>query len=572
MKKDLPNKPGCYLFKNNEDFIIYVGKAKNIKKRVASYFAKKQFGKTAKLVSEIKDIAYFVVANETEALILELNLIKKYSPKYNILLRDDKSYPYIELTSEKVPKLRIVRRLNKKKETAHLFGPYPNVYAARKVVNLLNQIYPLPKCQKIPNSACLYYHINQCLGFCINEINFELIKKIEKEIINFLNGNYQAVVLKIKNEMLLASTNLDYEKALELKELLNYIEVVLEKQKVEIKDLIAIDLFGYYFKDNFIALHVAFIRGGKINHFENYLFEVVDLEISSYISQFYQNRVKPNEILIDYETKTLENYLNIKVKKPIKGSKRGLIEMANQNAKLYYDEKIKNLTEKEKTNLELKNLLNLKQLNRIELFDNSTLFGSYSVSAMIVFEQMTPLKKNYRKFKIKEKLDDYDSLKQVIYRRYFRVLFDSLEKPDLIMVDGGIGHVNVTKSVLEKLNLKILVVGIYKNNKHQTEGLVFNNQKIILEKNSQLYRFIALMQEEVHRFTINYHRQIRSKESIKSALDDIPLIGLKSKQKLLKRFGSVGAIKKATDEQLLEIINKKALMNLRKRLGSEINE
>ncbi len=570
--KDLPNEPGCYLFKNKDGFIIYVGKAKNIKKRVATYFAKKQFGKTAKLVSEIKDVAYFVVANETEALILELNLIKKYSPKYNILLRDDKSYPYIELTDEKVPKLRIVRRLHKKKENSILFGPYPNVLAARKVVNLLNRIYPLPKCKKMPKTACLYYHIDQCLGFCINNIDQLPIEKIKKEIVNFLNGNYQVVVLKIKNEMKKASSHLDYEKALELKELLNYIETVLEKQKVEIKDLIAIDVFGYYVKDNFLALHIAFIRGGKINHFENHLFEVVDLEISSYISQFYQNRVKPTEILIDYETKTLEDYLNIKVKKPIKGFKKGLIEMANQNAKSYYDQKIKNLTEKEKINLELKNLLNLKKLNRIELFDNSTLFGSYSVSAMVVFEEMAPLKKNYRKFKINEKLDDYDSLKQVIYRRYFRVLFDNLKKPDLIMVDGGIGHVNAAKSVLEQLSLKILVVGIYKNNRHQTEGLIVNNQKIILEKNSQLYRFIVLMQEEVHRFTINYHRQIRSKGSIKSALDDIPLVGLKSKEKLLKQFGSVKMIKTATDEQLLKIINKNALMNLRNKLGSEKSE
>lgn len=579
--KLLPTKPGCYIMKNKDGLVIYVGKAINIKKRVASYFNKNQFGKTKKLVSEIDDIEYIVVENETEALILELNLIKKYSPKYNILLRDDKSYPYIELTKEKAPRLMVIRRLDKKKQDiSRLYGPYPNVGAARTTVNLLNRIYPLRKCRTYPKKPCLYYHIDQCLAYCVFDIDDKKIGEIEKEIVSFLKGSHKHVSVKIRDEMLLESSKQNYEKAKELKELLDYIEVTLEKQKVEISELIDIDVLGYYTKDDFISIQVFFIRGGKIVESNNSVFELVgDIEdvVVRYVAKFYENKLIPKELLINVEnTSLLESYLNTNVKTPIRGRKKYLVDMAIENAKSNLKNKIETLTiEKNKTenvNNELGNVLKIENLSRIEIFDNSTLFGKFAVSGMVVFEDGRPLKKEYRKFKVEEKHDDYGSLREVIYRRYFRVLMDDLKKPDLIMVDGGVGQVNVAREVINDLNLKIPVVGIKKDDKHRTNALLAFEPLEEVKIDSELFKYISRIQDEVHRFTINYHRQLRSKGSLESILDDIPGIGKVKKEKLLLKYKNINAMREASIEELEAMLTPKVAREFLKQLGSVEND
>ena len=445
----VPNLPGCYQMKNKDGVIIYVGKAKKLKNRLSSYFRGKHTGKTAKLVSEIADFDYVVVGSEKESLILELNLIKKYDPKYNILLRDDKSYPYIELTNEKVPKLQVVRNLNLKKNHTNLYGPYPNVTAARNTVNLLNRIYPLRKCKTMGKKPCLYYYIGECLGYCKKDVDQEKIKEMRAEIIKFLKGDTTAISSKITEEMLEASSKLNFEKAKELKELLDYINITVDHQKVEISDALDRDVFGYYFESGYLSVQVFFLRNGKIVGKHSKIIPTIEEyneELNRYIAKFYESDVlKPKEILVPdiCDTKLLEEFLEVKVIIPQKGTKAEIVKMANANAKENLTREFTLIKRNEErtivANEELKNILKLDKLDRIEIFDNSNLFGNFNVSGMVVFENGMPYKNGYRKFKIPfNKNDDYNTMKEVIYRRYFRVLKDNLVKPDLIIVDAGI--------------------------------------------------------------------------------------------------------------------------------------
>ncbi len=572
----VPHKPGCYLMKNEIGTIIYVGKAKDLKNRLNSYFHSSHTGKTAKLVSEIRDFEYIVVSSETESLILELNLIKKHDPKYNILLRDDKTYPYIELTNEKVPKLQVVRNLHKKKNKTRLFGPYPNSNAARKTVNLLNRIYPLRKCTTYNKRPCLYYHINQCLGYCTHKVSEAKIKEMEKEIIKFLKGDHTSVTSKIKEEIENYSKNMQYEKALELKELLDYINITLVKQKVEINDELDRDIFGYYVDKNYLSIFVFFIRNSKIQNHHHTIIPLIDNEseeLTRYIAKFYENSLLPKEILVPSVTndKLLEDYLNIKVKKPEKGTKKKLIEMANDNAKRELEEKItlllKNEEKQAKANEDLKNILNMEKLERIEIFDNAHLFGTYNVSGMVVFIDGKPAKNEYRKYKISiDKNDDYGTMREVIYRRYFRVLKDNLPRPDLIIVDGGIGQIHAAKEILDAFNMDIKLIGLKKDDKHNTSALLTENEEIEIPKRSELFHYLERMQDEVHNFTINYHKQIRSKGAYASVLDTIPNIGEKRKKELLKKYKSLTNIKNQTPEELQTILPKKVAVELLKNL------
>ena len=574
----LPNSPGCYLMKNKDNVIIYVGKAKNLKKRVSSYFNRTHTGKTAKLVSEIVDFEYIVVESETESLILEINLIKKYDPKYNILLRDDKSYPYIELTNDTSPRLSIVRHLGKKKNKDRLFGPYPNVTAAREVVNLLNRIYPLRKCRTYPKKPCLYYHINECLGYCCYKIEEEKIKQLEHEITEFLKGNYESVEKKLLNEMNDYSNSLEYEKAKEIKELLDYIKITLTKQKIEV-DNIDRDVIGYFEFKGYLSIQIFIIRNGRIQGRISRIIEIVDTiedELTRFIATFYEEVLVPKEIIVPsiVDENILETYLNTKIIKPQKGIKNKLINMANENAEI----KIKNDYEllkkdEEKTflsNEELKKTLNIDKLDRIEIFDNAHLFGTYNVSGMVVFKSGKPAKNEYRKYKISvDKNDDYSTMKEVIYRRYFRVIKDNLEKPDLIIVDGGVGQINIALNVLDILNLNIPVVGLKKDNKHTTEALVASNpiREIKIDKKSNLFYYLERMQDEVHNFTISYHKKIRSKGAISSVLDNIGGIGLKRKEKLLKKYKTISKIKEASIEELDEILPHQVSIKLKEYLN-----
>ena len=576
----VPNLPGCYLMKNKNGVVIYVGKAKKLKNRLSSYFRGTHTGKTAKLVSEIVDFEYIVVGSETESLILEINLIKKYDPKYNILLRDDKSYPYIELTSEDVPRLLIVRNLNRKKNKGRLYGPYPNVYAARQTVNLLNRMYPLRKCSTYNKKPCLYYHINQCLGYCANKIDRKIIKDMEDEIIKFLKGDHTIISNKIKDEMLKESNNLNYEKAKELKELYDYINITLARQKVEVEDNVDRDIFGYFEDKGMLSIQVLFIRGSKIVGRHSKITPIIDEvgdELNRYIVSFYEKGVlKPKEILVPniVDEKILSDVLEIKVKVPQKGLKLKLVDMANENAKISLENEFEMIKKDEKktigANETLSKLLNIEPLDRIEIFDNSNLFGSFNVSGMVVFTNGRPNKNEYRKFKITvDKNDDYGTMKEVIYRRYFRVLRDNLTMPDLIIVDGGIGQINIAKEVIDSLNLNIPVVGLKKDNHHRTEALITSdNEEIKVEHNSDVFFYLERMQDEVHNFTINYHKQLRSKGAIESILDSIEGIGEKRKKELLKKYKTINKLKEIDVKELEEILPTNVAINLKEFLNS----
>ena len=572
----VPNKPGCYQMKNKDGIIIYVGKAKKLRNRLSSYFRGTHTGKTAKLVSEITDFEYIIVSSETESLIMEINLIKKYDPKYNILLRDDKSYPYIELTNDEVPKLSIVRNLNRKKNKEHLYGPYPNVTAARNTVNLLNRIYPLRKCRTFNKKPCLYYHIGECLGYCTHNVPKEKIESMKKDIIRFLNGDHSLITKKINDDIIKESEKLNYENAKELKELLDYITITLAKQKVEIGDMHSIDVFGYYIEKDYLSIQVFFIRGGKIVERHSKIMPLIDeLEsvLTRYIAEFYSKDIlTPKEILLpeNIDVEILQNIIESNIKIPQKGVRKQLVEMANNNAKNALKEKFELIKRDEaktiEANEELKNILKLDKLDRIEIFDNAHLFGTFNVSGMVVFKNGKPSKNDYRKFKItQDKNDDYGTMKEVLYRRYFRVLKDNLEKPDLIIVDGGIGQINVALEIIDSLNMNIPIVGLKKNDKHRTEALIKTKpiEEITIDIKSNLFHYLERMQEEVHNFTINYHRELRSKGSLESILNNIEGIGEKRKEELLKKYKTITKLKELNLKELEEILPNNVAKNLK---------
>ena len=564
----VPHHPGCYLMKNSDGNVIYVGKSKNLKNRLSSYFRSSHTGKTAMLVRDIAKFEYILTSSNLEALLLEINLIKKYNPKYNILLRDDKSYPYIELTNESVPRLVVVRNANIKKNRSHkLFGPYPNVTAARETVDILNRIYPLRKCKTYPKKECLYYHIGECLGYCTHNIDKEVINNMRNEIISFLNGNHEIVTAKIKKSMDNYADKLMFEKAIEYKNMLDYINITLEKQKVELDDNIDRDVIGYYTDGNYLSVQILFIRGGKLLDRKRDIFPMVDTleeELTSYVSNFYdKHKIKPNEVLIPdiLDKELLEEAFDLRVNIPVKGKKKKILDLAFENAKMYFDEQMALVKQddemRDKAINELKELLHLDNLSRIELFDNSNLFGSFNVSGMVVFIMGKPSKNDYRKFKItNDKNDDYGTMREVIYRRYFRVLKDNLEKPDLIIVDGGVGQIHVAREVIESLGLDIPVAGLKKDDTHSTNMLLGLEPltEIMIDKRSNLFMLLTRMQDEVHNFTISYHKNIRSKGALSSILDNIDGIGEVRKNKLLKEYKTITKMKEASTEDLEEIL------------------
>lgn len=578
---NIPNLPGSYQMKNKDGVIIYVGKAKNLHRRVNSYFNRTQTGKTARLVSEIADLSYIVTSSEMEAFLLEINLIKQYNPKYNILLKDDKSYPYIEYIEHPYPKLKVSRYLQiRKKDHKKLFGPYPNAYAARKIVNLLNRLYPLKKCDGNPKKVCLYYHIGECLGYCEKKVSIETQQKMSEEILNFLSGNDKILKDKIEEKIAKYSEALNFELALELKKELDYINIVLDKQKITLQDLTNRDVVGTYFQNGYISVQILFLRNGKIVGGHTDIFPVVEdfqSDMEQYLELFYARHEIPKEILVQSETETdiLKTYFENKIVVPLKGQKKDLVNMAIQNAKINFEQEFEILKKKEDqtegANETLKEILHLPLLDRIDLFDNSNLFGDWSVSCMVVFKNGLPSKNEYRKYKIMyDKNDDYDMMREVIYRRYQRALVEKTELPNLIIVDGGIGQIHACKEVLDSLNLSIKVCGLKKNDKHRTNDLVDGDSLKIIDipKDSPVFHYLTRMQDEVHRFTINYHRTIRSKGSIASVLDNIEGIGEKRKKELIKAFGSVKAMEEASLEVLQKYVPEKVAKILQNYLQS----
>ena len=577
--KTIPHLPGSYQMRNANNNIIYVGKAKDLKKRVNSYFKGNVTGKTAKMVSEVVDFTYITTETEQEAFILELNLIKEYNPKYNILLKDDKSYPYIEYINKPYPKLKVSRYLNiKKKDNKKLFGPYPNAYAARKIVNLINRLYPLKKCEGMPKNVCLYYHIGECLGYCQKKIDKEKLIKIEEEILDFLKGNDKILIDKIKEKINIFSNNLNFEAALDLKKELQFIEVILDKQKVELHDYVNRDVVSYYFNEGLISVQILFVRNGKIvggNNEKFYLISDVYDEVNSYIINFYNRHEIPKEILIEegLNEEILSNILKTKVYIPQKGNKKNLLKMALENAKISLEQEVTIIRNDEartiNANDELRKLLNFKILDRIDAFDNSNLFGSFAVSGMVVFKNGKPNKKEYRKYKVSiDKNDDYNTMKEVIYRRYFRALLEKSEMPDLILVDGGENQIRACKEILNSLNINIKVCGLKKDNHHRTNELIDGDtlNTIEIPRNSDIFHYLTRIQDEVHRFTITYHKTLRDKGSIASVLDNIDGIGKIRKKELIKKYGSIKRMKEASVDDLSKIIPQNVAENLLKYL------
>jgi excinuclease ABC subunit C len=576
--KNIPELPGSYQFKDQKGIVIYVGKAKNLKKRVSSYFTGSHNAKTSRLVRYIEDIEYIITSSELDALLLELNLIKKYNPRYNIMLTDDKTYPYIEITNEKHPKLVVTRKVSKKSK--NFFGPYPNAGAARETAKLLRKIYPLRKCDKLPKQECLYYHMGQCLAPCINKVTQNDYEAIIKEIKQFLKGDIKEVVKNLEDKMYQASENLEFEKALEFKKTINNIKTTTNRQKINLNDMKNRDIIGYYFNEYLISVEIFFIRNGKISARHQKLFEYYDdphLTIENYIAQFYETNIIPREIFVpkELDTEILNQFLNTKITKPLKGDKYKLLKLAVLNAEealkektvVYQREQDRTINSADK----LGELLHIGTPYVIEAFDNSNLFGTDAVSSMVVFVNGKPSRRDYRKYKIKtleNKASDYHTMKEVVYRRYYKVLMENLRKPDLILVDGGLQQINAANEIITDLGLNIPIAGLVKDDKHNTNTLMNQDlQKIEIDKTSNVFHLITRIQDEAHRFAVNFHKQVRSKGVFNTILDEIDGIGDVTKTKLLKKYKTVKFIKLASEDELIELgINKTARENLIRKL------
>jgi len=588
----LPDLPGCYLMKNKNGTIIYVGKAKILKNRVRSYFTGSHDGKTQRLVSEIRDFEYIVTGSNMEALILECNLIKTHSPRYNVLLKDDKTYPYIKITNEPHPRLEVTRRILKDK--AKYFGPYPNAYAAQQTKKLLDRMYPLRKCNVMPKEVCLYYHMGQCLAPCVKEVPQQTYDEMIQEIVSFLNGGHEEIKQELQRKMEEAAEELYFERAKELRDQIRSIDALMEKQKITMNDAKNRDVFGFAVDKGWMCVQILYVRQGKMIERHASVFPFYGEaygDFLSYVTQYYSdNPALPQEILLpemkplkpegqteeeveelasegadegeellDAESgaAALQNWLNVKALVPKRGLKRQMTQMAIDNARVALDEKFRLIERnEERTSGAAENLgvaLGLTDLSRIEAFDNSNIQGTNPVSAMVVFIDGKPAKKEYRKYKIRtvQGSDDVETMREVVRRRYERVLKENLPMPDLIVMDGGKGQMAAAKDVLEnELGLFIPVCGLVKDTKHKTAQLIIGDppEPVNLARDSQEFYLLQRIQDEVHRFAISFHREQRAKSMVVSQLDAIPGVGEKRRKLLLKHFGSLKKIKEASIE------------------------
>lgn len=571
--------PGCYLMKNTDGKVIYVGKARKLKNRVSSYFTGAHNYKTTKLVDHIWDFDYIVTGSEKEALLLEINLIKDYTPEYNIMFMDNTYYPYIELTDENHPRLKIVRKTKNKKNK--YFGPYPDATAARNTFKLLNKLYPLRKCNHVPDKPCLYYSLHQCLGPCINEVDKSQYDEIRKELISFIHGNTKSKIDELTEKMMTASENLQFELAKEYRDLIRSIEYVTAKQNVQFGDYKDRDILGYFIDKGYISIQLFFMREGKLLYHDFNLEPVgedFEEDLIRFLVIYYQTHPEPYELLIpqDVDLELLTEILSCHVLQPQRGDKKSLVEMANKNAKEALEKKflLKEKTD-EKTILpiiELGQKLGIDTPHTIELYDNSNIQGAYAVAGMVVYKDGVPSKKDYRKYKIKtvEGPDDYASMKEVIYRRYYRLLMEQKEMADLIIVDGGLGQIKVAKEVINSLNLSVHICGLSKDDKHSTAMLLDENgNQVPIDTKSPLFFLLTRMQDEVHRYAISFHRQVRSKSLFSSILDEVEGIGEARKKKLLNHFKSVKKMKESSLEELEAVIPKNTAAKLYEVLHKE---
>ena len=561
----VPELPGSYQMKDKDGIIIYVGKAKNLKRRLRSYFTRTVTGKTKVLVENIADFEYIVTSSELESLILEITLIKKYNPKYNVLLKDDKSYPYIEFTSEKYPVLKIVRNPKLKKNKNNLYGPFPNVGSAKRTVNMLNRIYPLRKCDKLKKEVCLYYHLGECLGYCEKKIDADKLATMVTEIKAFLNGDSSFIIERLKEKMNKASNSLNFEKALEYKGMIEDVKITLKNQIIVLNRDYNFDLFNCYQSNNYLSITTFFVRSGTLFGREkkiiNTLSEPADA-LMEYIIKFYEKNLVPKQIIVPnfIDNQLLSSYLGVKVETREKGDIKKLLDLAAENAKIYLEEKEVELTKNEDKRLEaikdLQNLLKVDKVSRMESFDNSHLFGTYYVGGMVVFEDFLPLKEEYRKFKVDiNTKDDLSAMREVVYRRYYRLLMENGKMPDLIVVDGGELQVKVVVDIINELNLPINVIGLKKDAHHKTSKIIDKDLHTIeIDSHSNLFLYLANIQEEVHRYAITYHRTIKNKGMLSSVLELVPGIGEGRRKALLKEFSSLKKIKEASVNELERVL------------------
>ena len=562
----VPELPGSYQMKDKDGIIIYVGKAKNLKRRLKSYFTRTVTGKTKVLVDNIADFEYIVTSNELESLILEITLIKKYNPKYNVLLKDDKSYPYIEFSNEHYPTLKIVRNPKLKKNKNNLYGPFPNVGSAKNMVNMLNRIYPLRKCDKLKKEVCLYYHLGECLGYCEKKVDEAKINEMVSEIKTFLNGDSRFIIQRLHEKMDKASTTLNFEKAIEYKKMIDDINITLKNQIIVLNNKsYNFDLFNYYQSNNYLSISIFFIRGGTLFGREkkiiNNLLDPSET-LLEFIIKYYEKNLLPKEIMVPevIDTELLSSYLGVKVETRSKGDIKKLLDLSYENAKIYLEERESELTKNEDKRKEaindLKKLLKVDKVSRMESFDNSHLFGTYYVGGMVVFNDFLPLKSEYRKFKVDVSVkDDLSAMKEVVYRRYYRLMMDNDTLPDLIVVDGGELQVKVVTDIIDELNLPINVIGLKKDSHHKTCSIINRNlEEIMIDSHSNLFLYLANIQEEVHRFAITYHRTIKNKGMLSSVLEMVPGIGEGRRKALLKEFSSLKKIKEASVEDLEKVL------------------
>ncbi|HDB7816458.1 TPA: excinuclease ABC subunit UvrC [Staphylococcus aureus] len=577
----VPMEPGCYLMKDRNDQVIYVGKAKKLRNRLRSYFTGAHDAKTTRLVGEIRHFEFIVTSSETESLLLELNLIKQYQPRYNILLKDDKSYPFIKITKEKYPRLLVTRTV--KQGTGKYFGPYPNAYSAQETKKLLDRIYPYRKCDKMPDKLCLYYHIGQCLGPCVYDVDLSKYAQMTKEITDFLNGEDKTILKSLEERMLTASESLDFERAKEYRDLIQHIQNLTNKQKIMSSDKTIRDVFGYSVDKGWMCIQVFFIRQGNMIKRDTTMIplqQTEEEEFYTFIGQFYSlnQHILPKEVHVpsNLDKEMIQSVVDTKIVQPARGPKKDMVDLAAHNAKVSLNNKFELISRDESRTIkaieELGTQMGIQTPIRIEAFDNSNIQGVDPVSAMVTFVDGKPDKKNYRKYKIKtvKGPDDYKSMREVVRRRYSRVLNEGLPLPDLIIVDGGKGHMNGVIDVLQnELGLDIPVAGLQKNDKHQTSELLYGASAEIvpLKKNSQAFYLLHRIQDEVHRFAITFHRQTRQKTGLKSILDDIEGIGSKRKTLLLRSFGSIKKMKEATLEDFKNIgIPENVAKNLHEQL------
>ncbi|MFP4077689.1 MAG: excinuclease ABC subunit UvrC [Candidatus Izemoplasmataceae bacterium] len=580
--RKVPTKPGSYQMYNASGQIIYVGKAKNLKNRLTSYFTGTHDYKTTKMVQSVADFDYIVTHSELEALILELDLIKEHQPRYNILLMDDKSYPYIIITDERHPKMIVSRRTGRK--VKRRFGPYPNVRAARETLKLLNKLYPLRKCQTLPDEPCLYYYLGQCLAPCIKKVEPKTYEAIIQNITRFLKGDTREIIKDLESKMTKASENLEFERAQEYKETIDAIKTTTEtKQAVNIADLRDRDIIGVDYDDEFVAIAILFVRYGKIHASDRRILRYTVDPIQSvieYLGQFYRTYPVPKEIFINRieDFNVLEDLLDATLTMPQRGIKKKLLDMAIVNAK----DTLQNERERadkayEKTFGvldELSELLQIPTPYHIEAFDNSHTYGTYPVSSLVVFKNAKPDKKNYRKFKLEEESrqsGDTEQMEEVLYRRYRRVLMDDLPRPDLVLVDGGIQQMNAARKVLQALDMDVPLAGLVKSSDHKTHHLLDGDHNTIdLTPGTKLFTFLSTVQEEAHRFAITFHKDLRSKGLYESILDSVDGVGTKTKKKLLRTFGSIQGIKEASYDELKALnIPHKTIENIRRALSAK---